>query len=162
MKKLILAMVIIMLASIANASKPVDFTQEDRDRLITLEVKVENNTKQIKKFELTMHNEFNKLKAEIQKQNDDLKSQMQKQNDKLITIIMCLIGIFSIGMGIMIGLLFWDRRKAMTPIEKKIDEYDKIILEIKQDHTMLKKILTKLLKKDPDSLEFAQKLGLQI
>ncbi|CAN2043175.1 exported hypothetical protein [Candidatus Magnetomoraceae bacterium gMMP-1] len=90
---------IFMCAGIAAASKPLDFTQDDRDRLVTLEVKVENNTKQIERLETHIQKQFDEVKSQILK----LETQMQKQTDKLFTVMMWLIGIVLTGMGIMIG-----------------------------------------------------------
>ena len=58
----------------------------------------------------------------LQKQVDDLKFIMQKQNenlqkqiDNLQTFMLWGFGILFSGMGILIGLVMWDRRTAIAP-----------------------------------------------
>ncbi|MFN3598812.1 MAG: hypothetical protein ACK4VK_03625 [Aquificaceae bacterium] len=63
-------------------AKGVPFTQEDRGRIIRLEVKVEA---------------------------------LQNQIDVLGTLILWDFGVLFSGMGILIGLVMWDRRSAISP-----------------------------------------------
>ena len=62
-----------------------------------------------------------RVKRHYKKQVDDLKFIMQKQNenlqkqiDNLQTFMLWGFGILFSGMGILIGLVMWDRRTAIT------------------------------------------------
>ena len=95
------------------------FTQEDRDRLIRLETKVEEG--------------FKSLQREIdsqQRQIDDLKSSTQRQFDNQYTLILWGFGILFGGMGILIGFVIWDRRTALAPAirkNKELEEREELI-----------------------------------
>ncbi|MFN7065294.1 MAG: hypothetical protein ACK4OF_04010, partial [Aquificaceae bacterium] len=89
MGKLLLVVTLLGFFNLALA-KEVPFTQEDRDRLIRLEVKVEEGQK-------ALQTQINGL---------------QKQIDDLRTLMLWGFGILFGGMGILIGLVMWDRRTA--------------------------------------------------
>lgn len=112
-------------------AKEVPFTQEDRDRLIRLE--------EGQKF--------------LQKQIDDLKISTQKQIDDLRTLMLWGFGILFGGMGILIGLVMWDRRTAISPVVKKTKE-----LEEKSDK--MEKVLRSLAKRNPEVEEAMKREGL--
>jgi len=67
-----------------------DFTQEDRDKLIILDVKVEEGQKAL-----------------------------QNQIGNLQTFLLWGFGILFGGMGILIGFVIWDRRTAVEPVARK-------------------------------------------
>ncbi len=102
----------------------VSFAQEDRDRLIRLEVKVE---------------EFQKS---FQKQMDDTKTSLQKQMDDIKTFMLWGFGILFGGMGILIGFVIWDRRTALSPVSSRTRE-------IEQREELLEKILKEYAKVEP-------------
>ncbi len=112
-------------------AKEVPFTQEDRDRLIRLE--------EGQKF--------------LQKQIDDLKISTQKQIDDLRTLMLWGFGILFGGMGILIGLVMWDIRTAISPVVKKTKE-----LEEKSDK--MEKVLRSLAKRNPEVEEAMKREGL--
>lgn len=73
-----------------TSSHAISFTQDDRDRLIRLEAKVEEGQKSL-----------------------------QRQIDDLQTFMLWGFGILFGGMGILIGFVIWDRRTALSPAIKK-------------------------------------------
>lgn len=90
----------VMIISSESLSREVPFTQEDRDRLIRLEVKVE---------------EINKRFEQIDKRFE----QMDKRFDDLRTFLWIITGIFTTIMVANIGFAYWDRR---TIIKKAKEE----------------------------------------
>lgn len=92
MKRFALGFLILLTVLFFNPltfSEEVSFTKEDRDRLIRLEIKLEESYK------------F------LQKQIDDLK-----------TFMLWGFGILFGGMGLLIGFVIWDRRTAVAPVAK--------------------------------------------
>lgn len=92
MKRFALGFLILLMVLFFNSltfSEEVSFTKEDRDRLIRLEVRLEESYK------------F------LQKQIDDLK-----------TLVLWGFGILFGGMGLLIGFVIWDRRTAVAPVAK--------------------------------------------
>ncbi len=119
-------------------SREVPFTQEDRDRLRNVEIKVERLEVKVEEGQ----------KA-LQRQIDGL----QKQIDNLRTLMLWGFGVLFSGMGILIGLVMWDRRTAISPVVKKTKE-----LEDKSDK--VEKVLKELAKEDPKIEQALKKAGL--
>ncbi|MFN3814237.1 MAG: hypothetical protein ACK4SM_06415 [Aquificaceae bacterium] len=95
MRKLVLVFVFLSFFSL-SFSKEIPFTQEDRDRLIRVGVKVKA---------------LNKRMDILQKHIDDLR-----------TLILWDFGVLFGDMGILTGLVMWDRRSAISPVVKKTRE----------------------------------------
>ncbi len=96
-----------------RANTPVPFTLADRDRLIKLEIKVEEMEKRNQeRFEM------------IQKQFDI----MQKQYDELKTEIHWIIGLV-VGL---IGFIIWDRATLIKPIERRLKNVEEKITEFQK------------------------------
>jgi len=76
-------------------ARDISFTQEDRDRIIRLEIKVEEGQKSL-----------------------------QRQIDDLYALILWGFGILFGGMGVLIGFVIWDRRTALAPAIKKNKELE--------------------------------------
>ncbi|MDI1473032.1 hypothetical protein QI155_10860 [Thermodesulfovibrio sp. 1176] len=90
----VLLVFLLIINTIAFA-KETSFTQEDRDRLVRVETRLEEGLKS------------------LQKQIDDLK-----------TFMLWGFGILFGGMGILIGFVIWDRRTALTPVIKRQREFE--------------------------------------
>ena len=97
MKKILLIMVVmaIMGNALSAYARDISFTQEDRDRIIRLEIKVEEGQKSL-----------------------------QRQIDDLYALILWGFGILFGGMGVLIGFVIWDRRTALAPAIKKNKELE--------------------------------------
>ena len=122
------------------------FTQEDRDRIIRLEIKVEEGQKSLQR-------QIDDLKISIQRQIDDLKTSTQRQFDNLYTLILWGFGILFGGMGILIGFVIWDRRTALAPAIKKNKE-----LEERGD--LLERALKEFAKQEPRLAEVLRTMRL--
>ena len=137
MKKILLVLVVMAITTNALSAyaRDVSFTQEDRDRIIRLEIKVEEGQKS------------------LQRQIDDLKISTQRQFDNLYTLILWGFGILFGGMGILIGFVIWDRRTALAPAIKKNKE-----LEERGD--LLEKALKEFAKQEPRLAEVLRTMRL--
>ncbi len=132
-----LVALILMLFAITLA-KEVSFTQEDRDRLRNVELKVER---------------LEEGQRHLQKQIDELKRDTQRQFDELRTFLYWGFGILFGGMGILIGFVIWDRRTAVEPVARKIKE-------IEEREEKLEKVMKKLAKKDPEIEKILKEEGI--
>lgn len=107
-----------------RANTPVPFTLADRDRLIKLEIKVEEMEK---KFDYKI-NEMEKKNQERYEMTQKQFDIMQKQYDDLKTEIHWLIGLV-IGL---IGFIIWDRATLIKPIERRLKNVEEKITEFQK------------------------------
>ena len=91
-----------------SQSNPVSFTQEDRDRMIRTEIKLDE------KF----------------KQAEDRSNQMQKQIDEVKADIKWYFGILIGAMFMLFGFILWDRRTFIKPFQTRVDEVE---IEVKKE-----------------------------
>lgn len=127
--------------SFPSFSKEVPFTQEDRERLIKLETKLDEGFKTI-----------NQRIDDINKRIDDTNRRIDDTNkriDDLRDLIYVVLG----GMIALIGFVIWDRRTALAPVVKKYRELDERSEKIEQ-------ALKELAKRDPKVEEVLRHVGL--
>ncbi len=125
--------------------KEVPFTQEDRDRIRNVELKVER----LEEGQKYLQKQIDDLKKQI----DDLKKDTQRQFDELRTFLYWGFGILFGGMGILIGFVIWDRRTAVEPVARKLRE-------IEEREERLEKVMKKLAKRDPEIEKILKEEGL--
>lgn len=97
-----------------------DFTQEDRERLIRLDVKVEEGQKAL-----------------------------QNQIDNLQTFLLWGFGILFGGMGVLIGFVIWDRRTAVEPVVRKsreLEEKEEKVVKALKEYSRFEPKLAEILK----------------
>jgi len=97
-----------------------DFTQEDRERLIRLDVKVEEGQKAL-----------------------------QNQIDNLQTFLLWGFGILFGGMGVLIGFVIWDRRTAVEPVVRKsreLEEKEEKVVKVLKEYSRFEPKLAEILK----------------
>ncbi len=129
---------LVLMLFVITLAKEVPFTQEDRDRLRNVELKVER---------------LEEGQKHLQKQIDELKRDTQRQFDELRTFLYWGFGILFGGMGILIGFVIWDRRTAVEPVARKIRE-------IEEREEKLEKVMKKLAKKDPEIEKILKEEGI--
>jgi len=105
-KFFVISLFFLFIMSFSSFSKEVPFTQEDRERLIKLETKVDEGFKTI-----------NQRIDDTNKRIDDLRD-----------LIYVVLG----GMIALIGFVIWDRRTALAPVVKKYRELDERSEKIEQ------------------------------
>jgi len=149
MYKTIFILVIIMFIAPVIHARDIPFTQEDRDRLIRLETKVESLQRQIDDLKLSTQRQIDDLKLSTQRQIDDLKLSTQRQFDNQYTLILWGFGILFGGMGILIGFVIWDRRTALAPAirkNKELEEREELIEKALKEYARENSKLAEILK----------------
>lgn len=123
--KVISFLIILCILNVASIvySKEIPFTQDDRDRLIRVEIKLDEGYKS------------------LQRQIEEGDRSLQRQIDDLKTFMLWGYGILFGGMGILIGFVIWDRRTALAPAIKKT-------LSIEEREERIEKALKDLAKED--------------
>ncbi|MCS7196102.1 MAG: hypothetical protein NZ827_02400 [Aquificaceae bacterium] len=134
MKGFILAFLLVSL----SFSKEVPFTQEDRDRLVRVETKVDMGFQQIdKRFE-----------------------QVEKRIGDLITFMWILAGAFVGITGVTISFAMWDRRTMVRPFEDRSKKIESELSETKKKMDALVDALRELSKKDKEVESLLKKFNL--
>jgi hypothetical protein len=127
-------------------AKNVQFTQEDRDRLIRVETRIEEGLKAV-------NQRIDDLNSSLNKRIDDLNSDLNKRIDELKDFMLWGFGILFAGMMTLIGFVLWDRRTALAPAIRKNKE-----LEEREER--LEKALREYARKEPGLAEILKNFGL--
>ncbi|MBF0344002.1 MAG: hypothetical protein HQL06_07210 [Nitrospirae bacterium] len=118
MKTLMIFVALLFSTAVAIDAADSSFTQADRDRMLRLEVRLEEG-----------------LKAINQKMDDGLKATNQIIDD-LRGLIYVMISVTISGMFVLVGFILWDRRTTLAPVTKTTKELeartDKLELAIKE------------------------------
>ncbi len=128
-KKEIVVIILLSIISITQnvMAKEVAFTQEDRDRLIRVEVKLEEIDKRFEQIDKRFE------------QVDKRFEQVDKRFDQMMNFMWMLTTIFVAITGVTIGFALWDRRTMIRPFEIKVKEIEEMIEEI--DEGKMEKLL---------------------
>ena len=141
-KIFIVIFILIVIASSISHAREVPFTQDDRDRLIRLEARVEEGLKAV-----------NQRVDALEKRMEEGFKAVNQRIDGLQNLMYVLIGaIFAQTVGI-VGFVIWDRRTALAPAIKKNKE-----LEEREDR--VERALKELAKKDDKVAEALKIAGL--
>ncbi len=129
----------------SQKSIEVPFTQEDKERLIRLEVRLEEIDKRFEEIDKRFE-EIDKRFEQIDKRFEELREDINKRFDMLFTFLWIITGIFTtLTLGV-IGFAYWDRR---TIIKKAKEE---VIAEIEKEGRLVDLIraLKEIAKRDPE------------
>lgn len=147
-KKWIVIVIFLGMMSLSQniMAKEIPFTQEDRDRLIRIEVKLEEMEKRFEqRFE----------------QMDKRFEQMDKRFNDMMNFIGILAAIFTAMTIVTIGFALWDRRTMIRPFEVKIKEIEERITELDEDRIeKLFSVLRQLAKTDTAVASVLKKFSL--
>ncbi|GAB4219470.1 MAG: hypothetical protein Kow00102_02790 [Spirochaetota bacterium] len=105
---LIILLILIIFFAGSTYAKEVPYTLDDRDRIIRVEVKI---------------NEMDKRFEQIDKRFE----QIDKRFDQIITFLWILTAIFITITSATLGFAFWDRKTVLKPIEEKVTSNEKKI-----------------------------------
>ena len=118
-----------------SQSTPVSFTQEDRDRIIRTETRLDEGLKQIdKRFE-----QIDKRFEQVDKRFEQVNQRFEQSN----TFMGWMIALFGGMFASTIIFALWDRRTMIRPFESKVKEIEVQIDLLKSDSTN-KSILSSL------------------
>ena len=145
MRRVFLLLITLLSFYSLSTAKEVPFTQEDRDRLIRLEVKVEEGQKALQ----VQINGLQKQIDGLQRQVDGLQKQIDELRSDFRTYMSIVIGSIIA----LMGFIIWDRRTAISPVVKKAKE-----LEDRSDR--MEKVLIDLAKRNPEIEEALKRAGL--
>ncbi|RMD59139.1 MAG: hypothetical protein D6828_01960 [Nitrospirae bacterium] len=169
-RELIIVMFTIIIGAITTSyAGAIPFTQEDRDRLRNIELKVERLEAGQKAINQRIE-DVNKRIGDVNKRIDDVNKKIEDVNKKIedtrislqkeiegtnrrIDDLRDLIYVVLGGMIALIGFVIWDRRTALAPAIKKNKE-----LEEREER--IERALRELAKKDPKVAEVLKHEGL--
>jgi predicted PurR-regulated permease PerM len=146
MKSLAVAVIffaILLFTGNVFASKPVDFTQEDRDRIIRIETTLQVFMQQTdKRFE------------QVDKRFESMQNQMDKRFEQLTSFLWMIVSIFTTLVVAILGFAIWDRRtiisrakeEALEAVraESKLDDILKAMRKISEVDSNWKTVLSQL------------------
>lgn len=127
MKRVLIHICIVVFAFKPTKSQVIDFTQEDRDRILRTEIRLEEFQKQTEiQFE-AIQRQFEAIDRRfdsVQKQFDSVDNQfvsIQHQLNNQQTFLYWAFGIVISFMGFMFGFMLWDRRHILSAVATKTD-----------------------------------------
>lgn len=158
-KKLNILFIFVMLFSflfpLLVFAKDIPFTQEDRDRLIRLEVKVEQIDKRFdqidKRFEQA-DKRFEQIDKRFE-QADKRGDSIERRLERLEGVMMWGFGLLFTTMIGLVGFVLWDRRTALAPAIRKNKE-------LEEREEKLEKALKEIAVKDPNVAEALKHVGI--
>ena len=113
---------ILLIGSIVQA-KEIPFTQEDRDRLIRLEVTLKEFKESVDKRFEQIDKRFEQVDKRFE-QVDKRFEQFGKQIDQLFNFLWIFAVIFTSITVTTIGFAIWDRRSMIRPFETRVKELE--------------------------------------
>ncbi|MBF0343628.1 MAG: hypothetical protein HQL06_05280 [Nitrospirae bacterium] len=136
---LLTVVVVVLAAESISQARDVPFTQEDRDRIVRLEGKLEDGLK------IANQRIDEGLKATNQR-IDDLRVDMKNMKSEIMTVMIWGFGVLFSGMWILMGFVLWDRRTALVPAIRKTKE-------VYERSELIVEVLKELAAKNPDVRE---------
>lgn len=131
----------------AQALFASDYTQEDRERLIKLEARLDEGFKSIDKRFEQIDKRFDQIDKRFE-QND-------RRFDEIRGFMMWGFGILFGGMGLMIGFVLWDRRSVVTPVSKEL-------AELKERELKLETLVKEFAKTNQEMGTIAKSMGYRL
>ncbi|MCF8038387.1 MAG: hypothetical protein K9K79_03640 [Desulfohalobiaceae bacterium] len=157
----------------AVASAQTGFTQQDRELLIKLNVKVEQMEERFEQIDLRfkeLREDMNKRFEQVDKRFEQVDKrfeqvnmqfeQVQTQYGYLIKILVAVILAFAGIVGANIAIVVWDRRSMTKPFEEKTKKMEDEILENKERIASLIKALRELAPHDQKLAEILRSFSL--
>jgi len=126
-------------------AEETSFTREDKERLIRLEVKLEEGLK-------ATNQRIDEISKSLNQRIDEGLKSVNQRIDDLINLMLWGFGILFGGMGLLIGFVIWDRRTALAPAVKRIKE-----LEEKEEK--IERAFKEIALKDPKIAEILRSVG---
>ena len=120
-KKLKLCIIIIFILSSANIGNAIAFTQNDRDRLIRVETKLDMFIKQVDERFEAVDKRFEQVDKRFE-QIDKRFEQVNKRFEQMFTFLWIITGIFVTIMVANMGFAYWDRRTIIRKAKEETIE----------------------------------------
>ncbi|MBF0488095.1 MAG: hypothetical protein HQK98_08025 [Nitrospirae bacterium] len=147
MKAVIAALILLLFVSAAGGAREIPFTQDDRDRLIRIEARMDGVDRRMDGLDKRMDG-LDKRMDNLERRMDILKSDMDKKFDQMMTFMLWGFGILFGGMGVLMTTVIWDRRTALAPavrknkeLEERGDKMERALRELDVKHSEIKDVL---------------------
>jgi hypothetical protein len=131
----------ILVVSCISYGQEVPYTQQDRERLVRVETKVEEGNKAINQ----RFDDFNKRLDDTNQRINDLREEMSA----LRTFMLWGFGILFGGIGGLITIVIWDRRTAISPVIRKneaLQEQERVVEKILREYAKVEPKFAEILK----------------
>ncbi|MBW8050785.1 MAG: hypothetical protein FVQ77_10715 [Cytophagales bacterium] len=123
-----------------SQSNPVEFSQEDRERIIrlderllALDERLSAQKKEINTRFEAMNDKFEAINDKFEAMNDKFETMFDRLHTLMYFILAGLFGL--------IGLIFWDRRSYIKPVKEDINEILSVLKKYAQKQPELAEIL---------------------
>jgi len=118
-------------------SREIPYTQDDRDRMIRLEEKVESLDVKMELVEKNLNIRMDGLEDKFELLREDMNSKFNLLSTLVISLIVVMFGFT--------GYLVWDRKTTLKPVRKSQDELIELLRQYakEKDDKVLKKLLDK-------------------
>ncbi|MBF0568703.1 MAG: hypothetical protein HQK95_07515 [Nitrospirae bacterium] len=154
MKAVIAALILLLFISASVGAREIPFTQDDRDRLIRIEARMDGVDRRMDGIDKRMDgldkrmDGLDKRMDNLERRMDILKSDMDKKFDQMMTFMLWGFGILFGGMGVLMTTVIWDRRTALAPavrknkeLEERGDKMERALRELDVKHSEIKDVL---------------------
>ncbi len=144
-KSVLLIILFILFSSTFSFAREIPFTQEDRDRLIRLEVTM-------KEFKDSVDRRFEGVDKGFEA--------IEKRFDQMINLFIGIVASFTAIVAVTIGFAIWDRRTMIRPFEFKVKAIEDEIAENRSKLHSLIEALRSLSKTDSNVADILKKFNL--
>ena len=137
MKLLISFLLMVLGVTGYTQSREIPYTQDDRDRIIRLEEKVESLDEKIDLVERNLNTRMDGLEDKFDLLREDMNSKFNLLSSLVGGLILVMFGFTS--------YLVWDRKTTLRPVRKSQDELIEVLRRYakEKDDEVLKKLLDK-------------------
>ena len=159
MKKSIFIFFLFFFIASISVKQPL-FAQTDRELLLRLLDKQDKLSEQMVAMDKRLTEQIANLDKKIavlDTKVDNKTEGLQKQLDILIIFVVGIIGFIAV----LIGVIFWDRRTAMKPMQEKLEKEIALLKESNiENKNIFKKIAEKIAEVEPRFLEVFKNAGI--
>ena len=169
--KIFYMIIFVLLINISNLYSE-NVNQELKERLIKLEVKVEEGFKVIDQRFISVDQLFKSVDQRfdsMQIQLNDLKKQLDDIKSYMLWGFGILLTWFLSGIAILIGFVLWDRRTFLKPVADEIKDLQKQqnifyseVQEVKKEQIRMKETIISFAKKDKNMYDSIQSFGINV
>jgi len=148
----LIIIIFILFSSTFSFAREIPFTQEDRDRLIRLEVT-------LKEFKESVDRRFEGVDKRFEGVDKRFEA-IEKRFDQMINLFIGIVASFTAIVAVTIGFAIWDRRTMIRPFESKVKAIEDEIAENRSKLHSLIEAFRSLSKTDSNVAEILKKFNL--
>ncbi|MBS3918211.1 MAG: hypothetical protein KG012_04930 [Deltaproteobacteria bacterium] len=148
----LIIIIFILFSSTFSFAREIPFTQEDRDRLIRLEVT-------LKEFKESVDRRFEGVDKRFEGVDKRFEA-IEKRFDQMINLFIGIVASFTAIVAATIGFAIWDRRTMIRPFEFKVKAIEDEIADNRSKLHSLIEAFRSLSKTDSNVAEILKKFNL--